>query len=222
MNFKAAIFDLDGTVLDTISDLAAAMNKMLSSLGFPERELGFHKAAVGRGMKSYVKSCIPDNLKDDEALINKCTDIMKEYYAEMWNIHTKPYNGVCELLEYMVNSEMKINILSNKVHSAVLKIADYFFADFNFSCVYGERSEKPKKPDPTVALEIAEKLSFLPEEILFIGDSSFDMLTACNAKMFPMGAAWGYQSCEVLEKSGALFLANTPFDIIDFLKKNNN
>ena len=221
MSFKAAIFDLDGTILNTISDLAAAMNKMLREQGLPETSLEHNINSVGSGIKNYVQNCMPQDKREDAELVKKCEAAMRKNYTEAWNVHTKPYDGIIPLMEYLTEQGIILNVLSNKVDEATKTMVRYWFGGFKFSCVYGERDGKPRKPDPTVALEIAGEIGVSPSEILFIGDSRFDMLTATAAGMYPMAALWGYQSEETLKQHGAAHLAADPYEIIDFIKDNS-
>lgn len=221
MKIKAAIFDLDGTLLNTIGDLACAMNKMLSYYGFSNLPLDYHTKSVGTGMKNYVLACLPTDKKDDESFVNECLLKMKEFYSGLWNSSTMPYPDILTLLNFLKEEDIKLCVFTNKVHEMAVKMVNHYFADYNFACTYGERSAKPRKPDPTVALEIADELSLAPSEILFVGDSSYDILTAKNAGMISAGVLWGYQPAKILADCSPDLLAKSPCDIIEFIKKYN-
>lgn len=218
MAIKAAIFDLDGTLLDTLKDLASAMNAMLRSLGYPERTLSHHREAVGDGVRVYVTRCLPEQVQGDEAVIDEAVKRMRQNYLTAWNVATKPYDGITTLLDGLQKTGVALAVLTNKMHDVACDMMAHWLSDYPFHPIYGERSGKPRKPDPTVPREIAAELGVKPEECAFIGDSRFDVQTGVNAGMLPLGANWGYASREELMQNGAAFVADTPVELLTYLK----
>jgi len=217
MNFKAAIFDLDGTLLDSIGDLAQSMNDTLAFYGFPTFPLPYHKAAVGNGLRAYAEKCIPEE-KNTPEFLDEFVKAVGTRYDKSCTVTTKPFDGILALLDCMKEKNISLNVLSNKLDGFAKEMIAHYFDDYGFSCVYGERPNVPKKPAPDAALAIAKEQNVLPEEVIFIGDSIYDVMTGNNAGMFSVGAAWGYQSEDMLKEKNPDFLAHTPQDIISLLK----
>ncbi len=216
--YKAAIFDLDGTLLDTICDLADSMNHGLAQYGFPTLPIEHHRNAVGNGLKKYAERSIPKEKLTPELLDNFFQNV-SAYYREHCMVKTKPFEGISELLAFMKEQGISVHILSNKMDGIAKKLVKKYFDNEAFGCVYGEREGVPKKPDPKAALAIAEELNISPSEILFIGDSIYDVITGNAAGMHAVAASWGYQSEERLLAENPAFLAKTPYDIIAYLKE---
>lgn len=215
--FKAAIFDLDGTLLDTIGDLAESMNTTLASYGFPVFPLPYHTSAVGNGIRAYAEKCIPKTKATPEFL-DEFVRKVSNHYSENSMKNTVPFDGILPLLDFLKEQGVVLNVLSNKVDACAKSMINHYFKDYGFRCVYGERPGILKKPDPGVALAIAKECGVAPSEVIFIGDSIYDIMTGNNAGMCSVGALWGYQSYEMLEEKKPSFLANTPYDIIDYIK----
>ncbi len=216
---KAVIFDLDGTILYTLSDLANAMNEMLEVQGFPKREdLNYHRLAIGTGARNYVKKCLPETVQSDDTLVDRCLLNYKEIYGAKSAVETKPYEGILSVMEFLNEQGIAINVLSNKPDEPTKALVDLWFSDYHPAMVYGERSGIPRKPDPAAPLAIAEALGLSPDEIAFIGDSDVDIKTGVNAGMIPIGVLWGYRDRELLIESGAKLLAEKPADLITLIK----
>lgn len=215
--FKAAIFDLDGTLLDSISDLANAMNETLSFYGFPTFPLPYHKSAVGNGLRAYAEKCIPAEKNTPEFLDEFLKKVGSIYDNSCTNT-TAPFDGILKLLDFLRSENIKLNVLSNKMDDFAKKMIDHYFRDYGFHSVYGERPSVAKKPAPDAALTIAAECGVAPEEVIFIGDSIYDVLTGNNAGMCSVAACWGYQSKEMLEEKDPDFMADSPTDIIEYLK----
>lgn len=220
MNFKAAIFDLDGTLLDSIGGLSCAMNDTLAAYGFPTFPLPYHKSAVGNGVRAYAEKCIPKD-KNTPEFLDEFVAAMGERYDKSCTSNTAPFDGILPLLDYMREKNIALNVLSNKVDSFAKTMIDYYFKDYGFQNVMGERPGVPKKPAPDAALAIAKKCGVNPSEVIFIGDSIYDVMTGKNAGMFSAAACWGYQSEEQLSEKKPDFMAHSPFDIINFLSGKN-
>jgi len=217
MNFKAALFDLDGTLIDTIDDLADSMNIVLKKFGFPIHEVEKYKYFVGDGMDILVKRALPPESRSDEELVSRCFQTMKEEYSLHWADKSRPYSGIPELLDAFINEGMKLSILSNKPHDLTKVVVSTMLSKWKFEMVAGVKDGVPKKPDPSAAISIADNLKTLPQDFIYIGDTHTDMQTAVAAGMFPVGALWGFRTGEELIMAGARILAKNPADLLKFI-----
>ncbi len=214
---KAVIFDLDGTLLDTITDLSASMNYGLEKFGFPTQELSHHKSAIGNGLRKYSERSIPKDSVSDNFL-DEFVPVVASHYRTNSTIKTAPFDGICELLDFLQTNDIKLNILSNKLDDFVKELTQYYFTNYNFVCAMGELPTVAKKPDPEAALIIAEKCNIKPQNILFVGDSIYDIQTGKNANMKTVAALWGYQPEYMLIAENPDFIAHKPQDIIEYIK----
>lgn len=214
MSFKAVIFDLDGTLLNTLEDLADSMNVILGQEGFPVHETDDYKYIVGWGMYNLVKNALPEEAKHDHDLIERLLPMMLEQYQKRWDRTTVPYEGINSMLSSLAGRNIPINILSNKPHEFTLLSVSKLLPDHDFDTVLGVREGHEPKPDPAGALEIAEKLSLSPSEIVFVGDSCTDMETAVNAGMYPVGVLWGFRDEKELKENGAQKILASPSELI--------
>ena len=216
VKFKAVLFDLDGTLLDTIDDLADSMNTILKTFGFPRHEVEKYKYFVGDGMDVLVKRALPESCRD-EKVISRCIHAMEEEYSLHWADKSRPYIGIPELLDAFVSEDIKISILSNKPHDPTKAVVSIMLAKWKFDVVAGVKKGVPRKPDPAAAIGIANHLGILPQDFLYIGDTHTDMKTAFSAGMFPVGALWGFRTGEELIKAGARILVKNPADLLWFI-----
>lgn len=216
MKFKAVLFDLDGTLLDTIDDLADSMNSVLKKHEFPKHGIDKYKYFVGDGMDVLVRRALPVFLKD-ESVIAGCIAAMKEEYSFRWADKTRPYDGIPELLDAFSASGVRLSILSNKPHEPTGIVVSRMLADWKFEMVVGVRDGVPRKPDPAAAVSIAESLGIAPDEFLYLGDTHTDMETAVAAGMFPAGALWGFRTADELIEAGARILVRHPADLLEFI-----
>ena len=150
-------------------------------------------------------------------VIRSCLEAFLEDYDKNWNVKTRLYDGIPELLDTLTSRGLKISVLSNKPHRYTLKCMDGFLSDWDFDVVFGQRDEVPRKPDPTGALEIAEQLNILPSDFIYLGDTETDMKTSIGAGMLPVGVLWGFRSAEELRENGAKVLLKKPLDTLDLL-----
>ncbi|WKL47083.1 HAD family hydrolase [Flavobacterium pectinovorum] len=215
MKFKGIIFDLDGTLVDSLHDISDAMNKVLTALSYPTHDYDTYQYFIGSGLRNLVSKALPaTNNSDDE--IESCFECMVDEYTKICTLKTKPYDGIVELLENLASQNIKMAVFSNKADELTKKIASEIFPK-QFDIAVGLSTEELKKPNPFEAIEISKKWNLKPEEILFVGDSDIDMQTAINAKMFPVGVSWGYRTEEELIASGAKLVINNPADLIEIL-----
>lgn len=216
MNKKAIIFDLDGTLIDSLTDIALCANEVLKEFNLPTHKIEDYKRFVGGGALILMKNCSPSNLSEDEVL--KLFERFKEIYDTAIYSNTKPYDGVYELLDELTKKEYKIGVLSNKPHKFTLKYVEKFFDKYNFQEIHGQKEEIPKKPHPAGAINIADAFDMNTENILFVGDSDIDMQTATNSNMIAVGVEWGFRTVDELIENGAKHIVKTPLDIIDLLE----
>ena len=216
---KAVIFDLDGTLLDTIGDLAVSMNFALKTFGFAERELSHHAWAIGNGLRKYIERCLPESAAND-TLLDEMSTVFSQHYNTHCSIKTVPYSGICDVIKYLNKNNISVNILSNKRDGFVKELALHYFGEYKLDCVYGELPNVAKKPNPEAALKIADEININPCDILFIGDSIYDIETGKNAGMKTMAVTWGYQPKELLLKNKPDFIAETPEEIIQHIRGN--
>lgn len=205
MKFKAVIFDLDGTLLNTLDDLADSMNSVLENNRLPTHPLEAYKYFVGDGIDMLVQRALPFQVAGEKDLLRLVRE-MKSEYAQRWLCRTRPYPGVPEMLDAFTAAGTAMAVLSNKPDDASQAIVRTLLPDAGFRLVFGATPERPKKPDPSTALEIAARLEIRPSEFLFIGDTPIDMHTARAAGMFPLGVLWGFRPADQLIEAGARML----------------
>jgi len=214
--FKAVLFDLDGTILNTLVDLADAMNASLAHFGYPPHPVEAYKYFIGDAVETEAKRAMPESARDIET-IKKVAALSEQIYDKCWHKNTKPYPGIPELLSKLSKRGLPMTILSNKPDYFTKIMVEKLLSDWHFEIVQGALPDIPVKPDPTSALQIAKQLKIPPEQFLYVGDTNTDMKTAVNAGMFPLGVLWGYRTKDEILASGAKLLANTPADVIKIL-----
>jgi phosphoglycolate phosphatase len=218
-NYQAVIFDLDGTLLDTIEDIAGATNRALEARGLAPFGVEETKLLVGDGIEEMVRRTFAlrgiGTLSDADVAV-----IIQDYrreYQSCWRSHSRPYPGVPELLAELARRHVKTAVLSNKSHTFTTLMTAELLADSRFDSVRGAIPGVPLKPDPASALSIAGELGVEPAACIFLGDTSVDMKTATAAGMFPVGALWGFRTAEELRESGAAALIASPRKLLDYI-----
>lgn len=217
MKFKAVLFDLDGTLLDTIEDLGDSMNSVLAKNGYPVHDSEAYKYFVGDGMRTLVQRALPKGTHSEQ-LIDSALEAMKAEYAARWSDKTSLYPGMDGLLDGLVDKGIKCAVLSNKPDAFTKQIVENLLAGWTFHPVFGERQGIPKKPDPAGALEIAHILKVKPEECLYLGDTGADMKTAIAAGMYAIGVLWGFRKADELLENGARVLVSDPLQVLKLLQ----
>ncbi len=215
MKYKGVIFDLDGTLLDTLEDLAVAANTTLASFGFPEHPVDDYRYFVGEGLKTLMRRIIPDSAINDKQLENYIKKF-NEVYKQCWNVNTAPYPGVPEMIAALSHAGMKLAVLSNKPHAFTMICVETFFPDHPFLYIYGQQDGIAPKPDPAGALELAAKMRLVTGDLLYIGDTATDMQTGKRAGMKTIGVEWGFRDRAELEKNEAWNIAATPAEIVSY------
>ena len=215
MKYKGIIFDLDGTLVNSLEDISDAMNSVLTGLNYPTHTYDTYQYFIGSGLRNLVSKALPES-NNSVGEIEICFESMVKGYRETCTLKTKPYEGIIELLDNLVSRNIKLAVFSNKADELTKKITSEIFPDY-FDASVGLSLESLKKPNPFEALAICEKWNLKPEEIIFIGDSDIDMQTAVNANMFPVGVTWGYRTEEELKASGAKLVIHNPLKLIEIL-----
>ncbi|MFV8341954.1 HAD family hydrolase [Flavobacterium sp. XS2P39] len=215
MKFKGIIFDLDGTLVNSLEDIADAMNSILQSLNFPTHSYDTYQYFIGSGLRNLVSKALPATA-NDETQVDRCYLLMTAAYRDICTHKTKAYDGIFELLDELKSRNIKLSVFSNKADDLTKEITTTLFPDY-FDPIIGLTTETLKKPNPFKTVEISKNFGLKAEEIIFIGDSGIDMQTATNANMFAVGVLWGYRPEEELLSNGAKYVLNQPSDLIGIL-----
>ena len=213
---KAVIFDLDGTLLDTLQDLADSVNLALKTHQLPPRSLEEIRAFVGNGVNTLIKRSLPQDLAEDEKIHQKVLDSFMEIYQANKDKTTKLYPGIEDMLETLALSGYDMAILSNKPHYHLVPICQKYFS-YPFAFVYGQRKGIPKKPDKNSLLSIIDEMGLKKEEVIYVGDSEVDIKTAKNADVKVIAVSWGFRDYEFLEKLIPDALVTHPDELVAYL-----
>lgn len=211
--FDAVLFDLDGTLLDTIDDIMASMNAVLAVNGLPLHGPDAYRRFVGDGVEELVRRALPASRADSAGTGALVADYRREY-ARRWRDHSRPYPGVPELLARLQAKGVRLGVLSNKTDAFVSEMVSALLDRRAFTCLAGARPGIPLKPDPAPALAAARDLGVAPDRTLFVGDSDIDMQTARAAGMAAAAALWGFRPEAELRRAGARFLLARPLDVL--------
>ena len=216
MKFDAVCFDLDGTLLDTLDDIAYCTNKILSERGYPLYDVDAFRNFVGDGTEMLMTRVLPAEDRN-ETLIEECRKDFETIYRNCWKRQTLPYKDIPELLDALTKLELKLTVLSNKPQEFTVLTVDDLLQDWTFDVILGQRDGVPKKPDPTAMVEICEQLTIPSEEFLYLGDTATDMKTAVAAGCYPVGVSWGFRTEKELRDNGAQAIIKKPLDALDLL-----
>ena len=213
MTYKAVLFDLDGTLLDTLADLADATNAALAELGLPGHPLEAYKRFVGDGLENLVRHVMPQE-RLDEVSLARGIELTRHEYAGRWAEKTRPYPGIPDLLDALSRRGIPMAVFSNKPDEFTRLCVARLLSGWHFSAVQGATPDLPLKPDPRGACAIADRLGIAPGEVLYLGDTNTDMQTAVAAGMFPVGALWGFREADELLAASAAALVKTPAGVL--------
>lgn len=217
MSYSGVIFDLDGTLLNTLDDMADSVNCILEKHGYSIHDLEKYKYFIGNGMEKLIRRALPESSAQDEETVKTCLDEFMLEYDRRWDNLTRPYEGINDLMEALDSKGIEMSVLSNKPNEFTRLLIDKFFGLKRFKVVLGARKNVPKKPDPTAAFEIS-KLSKIPEnEYLYLGDTGVDMKTANAAGMYAVGVTWGFRKADELLENGAKIIIDNPMELIKLL-----
>lgn len=215
--YEAVIFDMDGTLLDTLEEIADAMNAALASLGYPPHDYPAYRGYVGNGMDVLARRVLPETDHNDAA-VARCVEAMREIYGQQYAYKSRPYDGIPALLDALTRRGIRTAILSNKPDDFTRQMTAELLSHWHFELVRGIIPGQPRKPDPAPALAMATALGIEPARIVFMGDSSIDMLTATRAGMFPVGVLWGFRTRAELAESGARLLIEHPSRLLELFE----
>jgi phosphoglycolate phosphatase len=216
-SFKGIIFDLDGTLLDTLSSLASAFNEALTQMACPTHPLDAYNHIIGDGARTAAIRCLPANRQDDTS-IAECVRRFQEIYAKSWQENTAPYPGIKELLADL-KGKLPLAVLSNKDANFTRQCVAHFFKRGSFELALGYSDKIRHKPDPSGALAIAMHFNCDPGEVILVGDTATDMRTAAACNMVSVGVLWGFRDAQELQTSGAHHIASNPEALASLLNR---
>lgn len=213
---RLVIFDLDGTLLDTIGDLSAACNHLLAQRGYPLHTDEEYRLMVGNGIDRLIERALPPDVRSPETAQVLRPEFI-DYYRAHIDQHTRPYPGIPELLEKLEENGVKLAVASNKYHNGTIALIERFFSQRHFAAVFGQREGVPVKPDPAAVNGILSLTGVGVFDTLYVGDSGVDMQTARNAGIESAGVLWGFRPRAELVEAGARHIADSPADIIPWV-----
>ncbi|MGL4605952.1 MAG: HAD family hydrolase [Eubacteriaceae bacterium] len=216
--YKGVIFDLDGTLINSLEDLIDSCNEIMKYYEFPVYSYEDGKKLVGRGLRNLAKDAIPEKYQEDDTFIDKITEMIKAEYAKRLTKKTRPYPRITELLDYLTTNEIPMAILTNKPDPAAKAIVKALFSQYKFVDVVGFTRDAIRKPNPEATLALAKKMGVAPEECLYVGDSTVDYETAINAGMLPVLVTWGFEDPKVITKLEQSIWIHNPMRIVDALR----
>ncbi len=214
--YKCVIFDLDGTLLDTLEDLADSVNLMLEHFSCPPRSLEEIRRFVGNGMKNLVKRSVPEGF--DKNKLESAYEFFREVYRKNMQNKTQPYNGITECLENLEILGIKTAVVSNKNDDAVKNLCKEYFGEV-ITLAVGAREGIPPKPHPEMVDRVVSQLHFEKSDCIFVGDSETDIITSKNAELKSVGVLWGFRDREILEKENADFIISHPGELIKIVRE---
>lgn len=215
---QLVIFDLDGTLLNTIADLGTATNHALRVCGYPEHNLASYPKMVGNGITRLIERALPEDERDTET-VERVREKFKEYYDEHMNDLTEPYPGIIDMLRELGNMGVKLAVASNKYQAAVVALIRHYFPDIDWQAIEGQKEGVPTKPDPSIVFEILAKCPTRKSKVLYVGDSGVDMETARRACVDSCGVTWGFRSLKELKDHHADNIVDTPDGIIAVVRR---
>ena len=216
MKKKLVIFDLDGTLLNTIDDLATGANHALAVLGYPTHDAATIRSFVGNGINKLLERALPEGEKTEENIL-RMRSVFIPYYDEHNADLTAPYEGIPELLVRLQNDGVQLAVASNKYQAATEKLVAHFFPNINFVKVLGQRSDVPIKPDPAIVTDILKVAGVGQDAVLYVGDSGVDMLTALNAQVDAVGVTWGFRPKLELSTFPSLGLIDKAEELLNYI-----
>lgn len=212
--FKAILFDLDGTLLDTLEDLANSMNVILNAHGMSTFPVDDYRTFVGKGLRELIRCVLPKDKVNDQT-VDDFLASMRIEYSKRWAENTKPYPGIPDLLDGLQRMNLPMTVLSNKADEFTKIMVKALLPNWQFKIVYGLNSEFPAKPDPASSLRIAHELKIRPGDFIYLGDTDIDMQTANAAGMYAVGALWGFRTADELKANGAKALVESPVQVLE-------
>ncbi len=224
LNYRAIIFDLDGTLLDTLTDIAMAANDVLQSLGETAHPIADYRFMVGDGVLVLFQRALPAT-REDHDLLQECVHLFEKFYAIRWKETSAPYPEIPELLDWLTEENVPMTVLSNKPHPFTCQCVEELLPKWSFQVVLGQRPEIPRKPDPAGVYELLGRLgslhdsTFEASEVLYVGDTNTDMQTAVASGCFPIGVTWGFRPEMELRQAGASTIIHHPIELQSLFTK---
>ncbi|EPR10832.1 HAD family hydrolase [Ruminiclostridium papyrosolvens] len=215
MNYKAILFDLDGTLINSLEDLADSANEALKKHGFKLHPADSYKKFVGNGVRNLIKNASPHGT--DDSVVDKILEDYRIIYNKNYVNKTRAYDGIHEMLDNLKKAGIKMGVCSNKPHIPTNEIVKKLLGCGYFDVVFGEREGIPRKPDPASLIEAAERLGVAPSQTIYVGDSGGDMESANRAEMLAAGVLWGFREQEELITCGGKILLASPSELVDFI-----
>ncbi len=215
--YRGVVFDLDGTLIDSLEEIATATNQILEASGHPTHPIEAYKYFAGYGARVLIERAAPPEVTADPEKLEELLNRFLALYHELTGTISKPYDGIAEMLTALVNKGLKIFVLTNKPHDSACECVEDLMPDWTFDMTLGARDDVPKKPHPAGAIEILEATGIKGEEMLYLGDTSVDMETAKGAGMVPVGVLWGFRERAELEESGARHIISHPLELLKLL-----
>ncbi len=215
---KLVIFDLDGTLLDTIEDLANSVNYALEQYNFPTHPVENYRFFIGNGVNKLLERALPEDKRNTDFVSMLKVYFIRHYFAHSEEL-TKPYPGISELLTRLYSEGYQLGVASNKVHEATVELVKRFFPEINFTLVLGQREGFPVKPNPGILEEIIGLAGVKKDEVMYVGDSGVDVATAHNAGVPFTGVLWGFRPRAELEEVGAKQFAETTEELYEIIKR---
>ncbi len=213
---KAVLFDLDGTLVNSLEDLAFAVNRAINAIGYPTHEVEAFKYFVGDGIPMMIKRALPEEHRDEQT-VARVREIFDEYYSVHYADKTYAYDGMVELVDTLKAKGYIVAVVTNKAQDMADIVVKGLYGE-RFNLIFGQRAGIPAKPDPTAALMAMEQLGVKPEECVFIGDSGMDVATAVNSGAVPVGELWGYRKEDELLQNGAKYIINNPTELLKIIE----
>lgn len=215
---KLIIFDLDGTLVNSLQDLAEAVNYALRECGYREYEISEFNMMIGHGIKNLLLTALPEKKRSEEEF-KRLAPLFFDHYDRNITRHTTPYSGIRELLSALHKLGYKMAIASNKYQAGTEKIAKDIFAEIPFDAVYGQREGVATKPDPQIVYDILSELGLEASDAIYVGDSAVDIQTAKSASVVNVGVSWGLRSVEELEEAGADYIISKADELLEIIAK---
>ena len=213
---RLIVFDLDGTLINSLEDLADSANYILTQHGFPTHPVDAYRYFVGDGVRKLIERILPPEERND-IQIEQCRQEFVEYYKIHMEDKTAVYDGITDLLKALKERGLKIAVATNKVHIAVKPLMEKYFPEVQFDSMIGQREGVPVKPNPQIMYDILKETSCKPSETLHIGDTATDMQLAHNAGVTPVGVLWGYRPIEELQEAGARYIIEHPLELLEIV-----
>jgi len=216
--YKAIVFDLDGTLIDSLEDLIDSCNTVMEQHGFPTYSYENGKRLIGRGLRNLTRDAMPEQYRGDDAFVDELTDSLRVVYGQNYTRKTKPYQGIMAVLDYLQAKHIPFGVCTNKPDKMAKALVTFLFGAYDFVEVVGFISDEQRKPNPTATLALAQKMGVQPEDCLYVGDSLVDYQTGTNAGMLPVLCRWGFESPEVMKKLEDALWIDQPEQIIAALR----